>query len=108
MQMRSQPEIPLSAGPHEMFTLLNVYPVKRGAMFNQGRAMFNQGRAMFNQGKAYLTGACPARPVAPEDGTGVKFCYVYPVKFRRTIYLGQTPTGDLTGVSRASMGAGGE
>ena len=74
MQMRSQPEIPLSAGPHEMFTLLNVYPVKRGAMFNQGRAMFNQG-------KAYLTGACPARPVAPEDGTGVKFCYLYPVKF---------------------------
>ncbi len=94
MQMRSQPEIPLSAGPHEMFTLLNVYPVKRGAMFNQG--------------KAYLIGACPARPVAPEDGTGVKLCYVYPVKFRRTIYLGQTPTGDLTGVSRASMGAGGE
>ena len=64
---------------------LNVYPVKRGAMFNQG--------------KSYLTGACPARPVAPEDGTGVKFCYVYPVKFRRTIYLGQTPTGDLTGAA---------
>jgi hypothetical protein len=38
--------------------------------------------------KAYLTGACP-----------VKFCYVYPVKFRRTIYLGQTPTGDFTGVA---------
>jgi hypothetical protein len=36
----------------------------------------------------HLTGVCP-----------VKFCYVYPVKFRRTIYLGQTPTGDFTGVA---------
>jgi hypothetical protein len=30
----------------------------------------------------------------------VKFCYVYHVQFRRTIYLGQTPTGDFTGAAK--------
>ena len=72
---------------------------------------------MFNQGKAYLTGACPARPVALEDGTGVKLAdhltgvclpvplNVYPVKRGAMFNQGEAY---LTGVPRASLGAGGE